>query len=179
MIAREQLKTEDYLTAARRLSRMPREDLPRGIGIVRAVVRRASGLVEAPIFGFNARVDAGAARQNANTFGTALGTFQWIACSPTTLTPAKADTTLSGEMTTLGFSRALASPAYTAPSSLGGTFTQVLTKTFLGSGGWSVNSIALFDQLAIGGTMFSEINLSSTASGASGDSLAITYTITA
>ncbi len=177
MIARDVIPMTNKLIAARHLSRDVADVLCHH-GVLEAQIIRANGRHEKTIFGFNARVNAGAAAQAGDLYGTQTAIFAYFACSPTTLTPAMGDTSLSGEITSGGFVRALAAYAYTAPSSLGGTYVATFTKTFTGSGAWTVNSIALFNQLAIGGTMFSEINLTSTASGASGDSLALTYTVT-
>ena len=150
---------------------------PKERNVAKVVIIRADGTVEAPIYGWNARVDSGA-NQQAVLMGSAAGTpFKYLALSTTSLTIAKGDTTLSGEITTNGLGRVAATyGSYVAPSTLGGSASFQLTNTFTASGTSTVNSCALFDAISVG-HMFSEINLSSAATLNSGDTLVLTYTI--
>lgn len=151
--------------------------VPRKRNRLDVVITRADGTVErmAPIF--NSRVDAGANWQ-ASLMGSAAGTpANYLALSATSLTIAKGDTALSGEITTNGLGRVQATyGSYTAPSSLSGAASYQLTHTFTATGPQTVNSAALFNASSAG-TMFVEANLTSTATLASGDSLAITWTV--
>jgi hypothetical protein len=145
--------------------------------IATIVITRADGTVEAPIYGWNARVNAGALGQ-AVLMGSAAGTpFAYLALSSASLTIALGDTTLASEITTNGLVRVLATyGSYVAPTTLGGSASFQLTKTFTATGTSTVNSCALFNAVTVG-TMFSEINLTSAATLNSGDTLALSYTI--
>jgi hypothetical protein len=134
-------------------------------------------------FSYNSRVDAGAALCASLISGTTLGgisspsTAKYIAVSPTTLTPAKGDTTLSGELSTNGFTRALATAGtYTAPASLDGAASYILTKTFTATGAQTVASAAIFDAASTG-NMFVEGNFASSATLATNDTLTVNWTV--
>jgi hypothetical protein len=153
-----------------------------GFNRIDATITRANGTVER-LKSFNSRVDAGAALTASLISGTTLGGIsspsaaKYIAVSPTTLTPAKGDTTLSGELSTNGFTRALATAGtYTAPASLDGAASYVLTKTFTATGAQTVASAAIFDAVSTG-NMFVEGNLASSATLAINDTLQISWTI--
>lgn len=137
-----------------------------------------------PSFGFNSRVDAGAALTASRMAGSTLGGISspaaplYIALSTATLTPNKADTTLASETVVSGLARALGTAGtYTAPSVLDGAASYVLTKAFTNAGATTtIVSAAIFDASS-SGNMFVEANLSSSAVVAAGDVLTITWTI--
>ena len=100
----------------------------------------------------------------------------FIGLSESTLTPAVTDTTLGGEITTNGLGRAVS----TTLSHSSGANTTTLSKTFTASGSFTdVKASALFNASS-SGTMGHIANFS-TGSGtlASGDQLAVTWTMTA
>lgn len=147
----------------------------------------------------NERVDAGASQQAKQVFGGGASVAapsatvypKVIAIANGTLTKAKGDLSLgttsanvtTNEYTTIGLSRAAVnSPVngdYTAPSTLGGTFSQVLAKTFTASGSGTAYGAGVFDSTTVSGsTLYVEDNFSSTAVLVSGDTLTVTVTIT-
>ena len=153
-----------------------------GFNRIDAIVTRANGKQETS-HSYNSRTNSGAALTASLISGTTLGGLtsplaaKYIACSPTTLTPAAGDTTLSGELSSNGFTRALATAGtYTAPVSLDGGASYVLTKTFTATGVQTVVSVAIFDAASTG-NLFVEGNLSSSASLAINDTLQINWTI--
>jgi hypothetical protein len=107
------------------------------------------------------------------------GPASYIGLTADTGTPAVGDTSLTGEITTNGCGRALATYAHT-----GGTTTYTLTKTFSASG--TVNAIhkaGLFTSgyntsASGGGILVADTNLNADATLASGDSLQVTWTWT-
>lgn len=132
---------------------------------------------------YNSRVDKGAALSSSLLAGSSLGGISsplpplYIALSTATLTPAKGDTTLSSETSASGMGRALGSAGtYTAPASLDGSASYVVTKTFTASGTITIVSAALFDAVSTG-NLFVEANLSASAALLSGDTLTINWTI--
>jgi hypothetical protein len=134
---------------------------------------------------FNSRVDAGAALVSSLISGTTLGGIsspavaKYIALSTSSLTPAKGDTTLTGETAASGLARAIATMGtYTAPSSLDGGASWIASKTFTNTSGGSVTvvSAAIFDAASTG-NMLVEGNLSSSAVLAINDQLTINWTI--
>ena len=134
---------------------------------------------------FNSRVDAGAALCASLISGTTLGGLtsplaaKYIALSTSTLTPAKGDTTLTGESVATGLARALASAgSYTLPSTLDGAASYVLSKTFTNTSGGTVTilSAAIFDAVSTG-NMYVEGNLSTSAPLDNNDQLTINWTI--
>lgn len=177
------------------------------IGIFVAVHRRPRHNADGLIVGFdtimasvthNERVDAGAAKQAKQVFGgsgspgapSATAYFNVIAIANASLTKAKGDQSLgstsadvtTNEFTTIGFSRATASLVggnYTAPSTLGGTFVQVVSKQFTASGGGTAYGAGLFDSVTVAGSiLYAEDNFGSTAVVVSGDTLTVTITAT-
>lgn len=147
----------------------------------------------------NERVDAGAAYQARQCFGgggspaapSATVYFNVIAVANGTLTKAKGDQSLgstsanvtTNEYTTVGLSRATAnSPVggdYTAPSTLGGQFSQVVSKTFTASGaGGTAYGAGIFNSTTVSGSiLYVEDNFSSTAVLIAGDTLTVNATI--
>ena len=107
---------------------------------------------------------------------------QFGALSPTSITPALGDTTLSGEITTSsgGLIRKIATWAHTAGAA---SYTQTLVYTANGSDSLpvTVQSGALFDTIVVGNStsMMFEDSVSPTATlSASGDQLTLTFTVT-
>lgn len=147
----------------------------------------------------NERVDAGASYQARQCFAggaspaapSATVYFNVIAIANATLTKAKGDQSLgstssgvtTNEYTTVGLSRFTAdSPVggdYTAPSSLGGTFSQIVKKTFTASGaGGTAYGAGVFNSTTVSGSiLYVEDNFSSTAVLIAGDTLTVTWTI--
>lgn len=95
----------------------------------------------------------------------------YIALTNTAITPAAGDTTLSGEISSNGLSRAQATYAHTSNAT---TFT--LSKTFTATGTQSAQAGGVFTAASVG-TMCYEDTFTS-ASLVSGDTLAVTWTIT-
>lgn len=179
----------------------------REIGIVEAVHKRPTwddrkGRLALEILMWsithNERVDAGAQEQAVQCFGgggtpaspSATVYPKVIAIASATLTKAKGDQSLgstsanvtTNEFTTIGLSRVAAQTIvggdYTAPSTLGGTFAQLLKKTFTFSGSGTAKGSGVFDSTTVSGSiLYVEDNFSSDAVGVSGDTLAVTWTI--
>lgn len=154
-----------------------------GFNRVDAYITRANGKVERLRPSYNARVDAGAALTASLISGTTLGGIssplaaKYIAVSISSLTPAKGDTTLSGETALSGMTRALATAGtYVAPSVLDGAASYVLTKTFTATGPITIVSTAIFDAASTG-NMLCEANLGSSAALANTDTLTINWGI--
>lgn len=136
-------------------------------------------------FSYNARVDKGAALQASLQSGSGLGSIssplahKYVALSTTSLTPAKGDTTLSGETAATGLARVLGTVQnYVAPSTLDGAASFDIYNQFTNTSGGSVtiNSSALFDAVS-SGNMFAEANLSPSAPLGNNDILQLTWTI--
>lgn len=132
---------------------------------------------------YNSRVDKGAALCASLISGTSLGgisaplTAKYIALSTSSLTPAKGDTTLSGETAASGLARALGTAGtYTAPASLDGAASYVLTNTFTSAASATIVSAAIFDAASTG-NMLVEANLSASVTVVSGDTITINWTI--
>lgn len=132
---------------------------------------------------YNSRVDKGAALTASLLAGSSLGSITsplpplYVALSTSSLTPAKGDTTLSGETSASGLARALGTAGtYTAPSVIDGAASYIVSKTFTSGATATIVSAALFDAASVG-NMFVEANLSASASVVSGDTLTINWTI--
>lgn len=146
----------------------------------------------------NERVDAGASQQAKQVFGggaspaspSATVFPSVIAVANASLTKAKGDQSLgstssgvtTNEFTTIGLSRAAADARaggdYTAPSTLGGTFAQVLKKTFTASGTGTAQGAGAFDSTTVAGSiLYVEDNFSTSANVISGDTVAVTITL--
>lgn len=154
-----------------------------GFNRLDSYITRTNGTVERLWPSFNSRVDVGAALCASLISGTTLGgissplTAKYIALSTSSLTPAKGDTTLTGETSSSGMGRALATAGtYTAPASLDGAASYVLTKTFTASGSITIVSSAMFDAVSTG-NMLAEANLTSSAALANGDTLTIQWAV--
>lgn len=135
--------------------------------------------------GYNSRVDAGAALVSSLVSGSTLGSLtspaapKYIGLSTSALTPAKTDTTLSGETSATGLARVAGTiGSYTAPSVLDGGASYVVSHTFTNTSGAAVTiqSAALFDA-ASGGNMLVEANLSSSVTLQNNDQLILQWTV--
>ena len=155
------------------------ENLPKTEGKLEVTIIRKDGSVEVLKPSHNARVNAGFAAEAAMTFNAAVsGTFQYMALSVNTITPAMGDTALSGEIITNGCARyGPVAPTITNPTSVGGTGTIVFAHLWTATGSQVINSMGLLNA-ASGGTLYSELALSSTVTLASGDTISVSYTIT-
>jgi hypothetical protein len=178
----------------------------REIGICEAVhkrPRRRDGVLEYEIgmvsITHNERVDAGAQEQAIQVFGgggtpaspsttifpkvIAIGTSGFT-------TKTKTDQSIgvitsgvtTNEFTTIGLTRTAASARiggdYTAPSTLGGTFAQLMKLTFTFTGGGTAHGSALFDSTtAVSSILYVEDIFSSDAIGVTNDTLTVTWTI--
>jgi len=178
----------------------------REVGVVEAVHKRPVWQDERLTFDIgmwsithNERVDIGAQQQAVQVFGgggtpgspsTTLYP-KVIAIANGTLTKAKTDLSLgsasanvtTNEYTTIGLTRVAAtSPIggdYTAPSTLGGTFIQLIKKTFTASGGGTAYGSGVYDSTTVSGSiLYVEDNFSTTAVMVTNDTLAVTWTIT-
>lgn len=136
-------------------------------------------------FAYNSRVNKGADLIASLITGAAQNSItsplppKYIALSPTSLTPAAGDTTLSGETAASGLARALGTQgSYTGPVSLDGAASYTVTKTFTNTsaGAVTIQSAALFDAASTG-NMFVEANLGSSATLQINDTIAITWTV--
>lgn len=147
----------------------------------------------------NERVDAGASYQAKQCFaaGASPGApsatvyFNVLAIANGTLTKAKTDQSLgaasasvtTNEYTTVGLSRATANTPvggdYTAPSTLGGTFSQVISKTMtVSGGGGTAYGAGIFNSTTVSGSiLYAEDNYSSTAVLVAADTLTTNATI--
>jgi len=139
----------------------------------------------------NERVDAGAAIQANRVFGTAgttaAGVFTAIAVASAALTKTKTDLSLgsatagvtTSEFTTLGLARAAGTVStYTLPGTLGGTFSQLLTRTFTATGAATATGAGVFDSITVAGSnLYIEDNYASNAVLATNDTLTVNVTI--
>lgn len=140
----------------------------------------------------NERVDKGAEIQSNRVFGysggsTANGVFTAVAVASAALTKTKTDLSLgsasanvtTNEFTTIGLSRAAGTVgSYTAPSSLGAVFSQVVSKQFTASGSGTAHGAGLFDSTTVSGSfLYVEDNFASTAVVVTSDTLTVTWTI--
>lgn len=140
---------------------------------VHAVITRKDGTVEDLGVSTNLRTNAGADWQ-ADVMGnsTQPASARWIGVTTNTGAPAAGDTTLTGEFSTVGLSRAVGAYAHTT-----GTTSYTITVTFTATGtATAVHKAGLFNA-ASAGTLVFETNLSSDATLASGDTLTITWTV--
>ena len=135
-------------------------------------------------FSYNARVDKGAAQQASLMSGATLGGIstplpgKYIALSTSSLTPAKGDTTLTGETAVAGIARVAGTVQnYVAPSVVDGAASYDIYNQFTLTGaGTTVVSSALFDAVSTG-NMFAEANFGSSAVMATNDILQVTWTV--
>lgn len=136
----------------------------------------------------NERVDDGAAEQDALLFGASTKRFTVVAVANAALTKTKTDSSLgvdaagqtTNEFTTLGLARAAGSlGAYTAPASLGGQFSRVISKVFTATGSATARGAGLFDSVTVAGSvLYVEDNFSADAVLLTNDTLTVNITIT-
>lgn len=153
-------------------------EIPRGVNRGVFTVNRKDGSVERYEF-TNARTNAGASAI-AQLIGSGAGLpFLYVALTSNNTAPAATDTTLTGEYTTAGLSRVLATfGGYVAPASLGATATYVLSASWSCTiNGSTVNKIAAFTAITVG-IMGFETLLATTVTLNNGDTGALTWTFT-
>lgn len=136
----------------------------------------------------NERVDDGAAEQDDLLFGAGGTAFVAVAVASANLTKTKTDSSLgenaangtTNEFTASGLSRAAGSlGTYTAPASLGATFSRVITKVFTATGSVTAHGSGLFNSTTVSGSiLYVEDNFSSTAVLVNNDTLTVNWTIT-
>lgn len=157
----------------------------RGYNRLQVKVIRANGSTRTLFPSFNSRVDVGAKLCAYLLSGTNLGSLtspnypKYIALSTTALTPAKTDTTLTGETSATGLGRtSVTATTYTNPSTLDGAASYVLTNTFTNSsaGAVTLNSSAIFDAASTG-NMFVEANFTGAVTLQISDQIIITWTV--
>ena len=162
----------------------------KGYNRVKARVQRSSGSLSLSdrflnlMPSFNSRVNKGADLIGSLITGTSLNSIssplppKYIALSTSSLTPAKTDTTLSGETSNSGVARTLGTQGgYVGPASLDAAALYTVTNTFTcGATPTTIVSAALFDAASVG-NLFVEANLSSSAVLNTGDTLQITWTV--
>lgn len=152
---------------------------PKDRNVVAITIIRKDGSIEELAPTYNSRTDAGALWQ-AGIMGNATGaaSAQYIALSSNaSFSALHGDTVLSTEITTAGLGRAIATyGTYTAPASLNATASYVMTKTFSATGTIAVYAAGLLNAASTGTLVF-ETAITS-ASLVSGDSIALTWTIT-
>jgi hypothetical protein len=139
--------------------------------IVEVIHRDANGNIKSRQKKCNLVTNAGVDWLKGLMANGGSGQALYIALTATAITPAAADTSLSGEITSNGLARAAGT--YTAGST--GVFT--VANTFTATGAQTVASAGLLTAVSAG-TLFAEVALSSSASLASGDTLQITWTVT-
>jgi len=143
-------------------------DLPHWVHVV---ARHPDGTVFLDVTGHNLRTNAGINWQYGQVAGGTAAVCTYIALTNTAITPAATDTSLSGEITTNGLSRALGTPTHTSNAT---SFT--LANTFTATGTQAAQAAAILNASS-SGTMCFE-NTFTQASLASGDTLTVTWTIT-
>jgi hypothetical protein len=143
---------------------------------------RSYAYVDAPEEGLNQLTNSGVQFLNQQGYqGTGAGQgsytptngLNYIALTNTAITPAPTDTTLSGEITTNGLARAQGTVTYTPVG------TTTVAYTFTATGTQAAQAAALFTLAGPppSGVMNHELTFTQ-RSLSSGDTLAVTYTIT-
>jgi hypothetical protein len=112
--------------------------------------------------------------QGYGSSGLGSNGLNYIGLTNASISPSPTDTSLSGEITTNGLARAQGTYAHTA-----GTNTTTISYTFTASGTQSCQAAALFTAAGppVSGIMNHELTFTQ-RSLISGDTLAVTYTIT-
>ena len=143
-----------------------------GYNHVSAVIKPVRGKMRRVRRSYNARVNVGAALTAYLMSGSNLGSLtspavpKYIALSTNVLSIGSGDTTLSGETAGTGLARAAGTiGGYVAPSTLDGSASYTITKTFTNNSGGpvTIQSAGLFDAASTG-NLFVEANLFSSAS---------------
>jgi hypothetical protein len=136
----------------------------------------------------NERVDEGAVIQDINMFGTPSTAFINIAIANGVLTKTKTDLSLgvitnhatTNEYTASGLTRAAGGlSTYTAPASLGATFSRIITKLMTATASVTAYGAGLFDNVTpASSNLYVEDNYASNAVLVNGDTLTTNVTIT-
>jgi hypothetical protein len=95
----------------------------------------------------------------------------YVAVTNTAITPAAGDTTLSGEISSNGLSRAIGTFAHT-----NGTYTYTVTKIFTATGTQASQASGLFNAASTGSMCYEATYTQVTVN--NGDTLTVTWTIT-
>jgi hypothetical protein len=143
-------------------------DLPHWVHVV---ARHPDGTIFLDVTGHNLRTNAGINWQEGQMAGTTAAVCTYIALTNTAITPNATDTSLSGEITANGLSRALGTVTHTSNAT-----SYTLANTFTATGTQAAQAAAILNASS-SGTMCFE-NTFTQASLASGDTLAVTWSIT-
>ena len=143
-------------------------DLPH---YVHVVARHPDGTVFLDVWTHNLRTNAGINWQEGQMAGAPAAVCTYIALTNTAITPNATDTSLSGEITANGLSRALGTVTHTSNAT-----SYTLANTFTATGTQAAQAAAILNASS-SGTMCFE-NTFTQASLASGDTLTVTWTIT-
>ncbi len=143
-------------------------DLPHWVHVV---ARHPDGTIFLDVTGHNLRTNAGINWQEGQMAGTTAAVCTYIALTNTAITPNATDTSLSGEITANGLSRALGTVTHTSNAT-----SYTLANTFTATGTQAAQAAAILNASS-SGTMCFE-NTFTQASLASGDTLTVTWTIT-
>ena len=145
-----------------------RSDLPHWVHVV---ARHPDGTIFLDVTGHNLRTNAGINWQEGQMAGSTAAVCTYIALTNTAITPNATDTSLSGEITANGLSRALGTVTHTSNAT---SFT--LANTFTATGTQAAQAAAILNASS-SGTMCFE-NTFTQASLATNDTLTVTWTIT-
>ena len=143
-------------------------DLPHWVHVV---ARHPDGTIFLDVTGHNLRTNAGINWQEGQMAGTTAAVCTYIALTNTAITPNATDTSLSGEITANGLSRALGTVTHTSNAT-----SYTLANTFTATGTQAAQAAAILNASS-SGTMCFE-NTFTQASLASGDTLTVTWTVT-
>jgi hypothetical protein len=147
-----------------------------GHNVVNVVARHPDGSVFKSESTFNLRTDAGDNWQSELMGKDSTPTVNlqayFIGLTNTAITPAASDTSLSGEITSNGLSRAAGTYAHSANSS-----TYTIAKTFTASGAQSAQASALFTDVTVGSDTMPFIATFTQVTLATNDTVTVTWTI--
>ena len=165
----QQMYAKTFPLAERRSAlREGRSDLPHWVHVV---ARHPDGTIFLDVTGHNLRTNAGINWQYGQMAGGTAAVCTYIALTNTAITPNATDTSLSGEITANGLSRALGTVTHTSNAT-----SYTLANTFTATGTQAAQAAAILNASS-SGTMCFE-NTFTQASLASGDTLTVTWTIT-
>jgi hypothetical protein len=139
--------------------------------IVHVVARHPDGTVFYDHTWHNLRTNAGINWQYNQMAGTTAAVCTYIVLTNTAITPNATDTSLSGEITTNGLSRALGTASHTSNAT-----SYTVANTFTATAAQSAQATGLFNASS-SGTMCFE-NTFTQASLSTNDTLTVTWTIT-
>ena len=143
-------------------------DLPHWVHVV---ARHPDGTVFLDVTGHNLRTNAGINWQYGQMAGGTAAVCTYIALTNTAITPNATDTSLSGEITANGLSRALGTVTHTSNAT-----SYTLANTFTATGTQAAQAAAILNASS-SGTMCFE-NTFTQASLVADDTLTVTWTIT-